>query len=886
MRPPKLAQMVLQKTISRDIRYSAMGDFEEGFYTIAEEQGGIKAGFWYWGQCFKSLPSFVMDTILWSLIMLLNYIKIAFRNMRKHKLDTLLNISGLSLGIACSILILFHISDELSYDRFFTKADRIFRVTCEMREGDNTRHWATTDPVLATYISERIPEIENTCRMFAIPPMVLSYQPENDLARRFEESSGFFADQSSIDIFDFKFIKGNPETALIEVNSIVLTESMAEKYFSNENPLGKAILIGADGKENPVKVTGIINDLPSNSHMQFKYLLSYPTFIEFLRGMGREDMATIRGWAALYNYVLLKDKNLKPAADARFPDFTAEHFAGRGAKEEVISRIKFKLQPIVDIHLHSKLEQEIKANSDINYVYIFSAIALFIMIIAGVNYVNITTAQALKRMKEVGVRKILGARYHQLYIQIIGESLLLIFITTLIALLLLEAFLPLYNEITGKYYIFTDIFSITNTIIFVSLILTFGIIASVYPAFYISNFNPVQSIKGIREPFSSAAKTREGLVIFQFAISVFMIFSTIIIYQQMNYFVNTNLGFDKENVLTIKLNNELQLQAIKNPETLKNELYENPSILSASVVSNMPGDRLSVEHLRVDGAGDINERIQFRFVRTDIDYLKTLNLELIDGRDFTESSATNSAFIISEQAAKELKIDEPVGRMGLGVFGTRGEIVGVVKDFHFSSLQNIIEPLVIEYFPAEHQMKSVFSNYLLLKITGDNIPETLDFIKTKIEKIAPASLFVYSFLEQDLNKLYESESHVSDMFKAFALFAIFISCLGLFGLSSFSAQLRVKEIGVRKALGASVANIVGLLSKNYMLWILIANAIALPLAWIFMGSWLNSFAYRIQIGLFAFVFSIVISLGLALVTVSYQAIKAAYSNPVDSLRYE
>jgi len=816
-----------------------------------------------------------------------NYLKIALRNMRKNKLDTILNLSGLSLGLALSILILFHIQDELSYDHHFPKSERIFCVTSEMREGDNVRHWATTSPVLLEYMTQAIPEIEMTCRLFVIPSQILSYFPENDSPRRFKESSGFFADQSSIDLFDFKFITGDPKTALIEVNSIVLTQTTAEKFFPNENPLGKMLSFSNSNKpEDLLKVTGVVQNLPSNTHFDFSYLASFPTFYVFLREIGQEQLAQARGWAALYNYVLLKDKSLITNIEAKLPDFTAEYFQGMGSREEILSLVKIHLQPIVDIHLHSKLEQEFKANSDMAFVYIFSAIAFFILLVAAVNFINIITAQALKRMREVGVRKVLGVRRPQLIGQIIGESFLFIFIAIIISLFLIQLFLPFYNSLSGKAYVFASVFQRTNILLFFGIILLFGLLASLYPAVFISGFNPVQSIKGIRDPLSAAARSRKGLVIFQFAISTFMIFGTIITYQQMEYFKNKNLGFDKENVIAIQLNNDLQQLAIKNPATLKNELLKNPAISAASVVSNIPGDRLSVEHLRVDGARDMKERVQFRFIRVDKDYPQVLNLKITDGRDFSKVSANTSAFIINEGAAQALKVDDPVGRIASSLFGTRGEIVGVVNDFHYASLRNNIEPLVIEYFPQTHQLQSIFSVYLLVKIKGSNIQACLQSIKATIDKIAPGSLFVYTFLDQDLNRLYDSEQRMSNLFKAFALFAIFISCLGLFGLSSYSAQLRVKEIGIRKTLGASLSSIVKLLSKKYIAWILIANVIALPLGWIYVSDWLRNFAYRTPIGGWPFIITILISIGLAFFTVSYHALRAALANPVESLRYE
>lgn len=816
-----------------------------------------------------------------------NYLKIALRNMRKNKLDTILNLSGLSLGLALSILILFHIQDELSFDRYFPKAERIFRVSCEMREGNNVRHWATTSPMMPDYLTQAFPEIEMTCRLFVIPPQILSYFPENEQPRRFKESSGFFADQNSIDVFDFKFITGDPKTALTEVNSIVLTQSTAEKFFPNENPMHKMLSIGNSNKsEDLLKVTGIVQNLPSNTHFDFSYLVSFPTFYVFFREIGQEQLTRSKGWAALYNYVLLKDKNLVMNVHAKLPDFTAEYFQGMGSREEILSRVKFHLQPIVDIHLHSKLEQEFKANSDMAFIYIFSAIAFFIMLLVAVNFINLITAQALKRMREIGMRKVLGVGRFQLIGQTIGESFLYIFLAIFISQVLIQLFLPFYNSLSGKAYVFASVFQKTNILLFFSIILLFGVLVSLYPAVFISGFNPVQSLKGIRDPLSVDARARKGLVIFQFTISIFMIFGTMITHQQMEYFKNKKLGFDKENVIAIQLNNDLQQLATKNPATLKNELLKNPAISAASVVSNIPGDRLSVEHLRVDDAPNINEREQFRFIRVDKDYPQMLNLNITHGRDFSSISENTSAFIINERAARALQVDQPVGRIASSVFGTRGEIVGVVKDFHFASLHNYIEPLVIEHFPRSHQLQTALSVYLLVKITGTNIQTCLQSIKTIIEKIAPESLFTYTFLDQDLNRLYDSEQRMSNLFKAFAVFAIFISCLGLFGLSSYSAQLRVKEIGIRKVLGASLLNIIHLLSKKYVFWVLMANVIALPLGWVYVSHWLSNFAYRTQIDSLPFIVTLLISLGIACFTVSYHAFRAALANPVESMRYE
>jgi putative ABC transport system permease protein len=593
-----------------------------------------------------------------------------------------------------------------------------------------------------------------------------------------------------------------------------------------------------------------------------------------------------KGWAALYNYVLLKNQDSYLKVEKKLSDFTISFFGEDDAPVDILSRVQFHIQPIVDIHLNSKLEQEFKANSDIRFIYIFSLIAFFITLVAVVNFVNITMAQTLKRMREFGIRKVLGVRKLHLIGQITGESLLYIVIALLISIFLIQMLLPVYNSLAGKNYMFSTFLYRSNILLVSFIILFLGFITCLYPAIFTSRFHPIQSLKGLRDPLSATAKTRKGLVIFQFTISTFLIFATIIIIKQFNFFVNKKLGFNKENVIAVQLNNDLQQLATKNPDVIKHHLKKIPSVATASVVSNLSGERLSVESLNVEGAPDASERSQFRFIRVDQDYPAVLSLNIIQGKDFSKLTENKSAFLINERAADHLQIDNPVGKMASGVFGTHGEIVGIVEDFHFASLHNHIEPLVIEHFPRSHQLKSALTAYLLIKIEGTNIRSTIAEIEKVINDIAPGTLFVFSFISDDLRKLYDSEHQMRDLFKAFALTAIFISCLGLFGLSSYSAQLRIKEVGIRKTLGASLYNILYLLSKKYFIWILVANVIALPLGWLFVRAWLQNFAYQTNIGTLPFIITMVILFVVTSLTVGYHALKTALENPVKALRYE
>jgi len=808
--------------------------------------------------------------------MLRNYFRIAIRNIFKQKLNSILNITGLALGIACSLLILFHVKEELSYDQSWPKADRIYRITNEGLD-EGSLHWAVVSPLHALEIGEEIPEIELATRLAYRYSNVLSYTPKVGEPRRFEEKGGFFSDPTTIDIFDLKFVKGNPKNALKDVNTIILTESMAERYFGDEDPLGKTI--SDDSARAVYNVVGVIEDVPFNSHWQFDYLLSMPTMYKRMKEQGAEDWMVSRGWAWFYTYVLIRENQSVDTVRAKMPDFTARFYQEFGTREEILSRTELHLQPIMDIHLYSRLEQEMGPNSNIIYVYVFACVALFILLIAGVNFINIATAQAFKRMKEVGVRKVLGAVRFQLQKQFLGESYIMALIAAAFALVIFDIALPYYNQLAGKDLSFVRILTPENIGVLVLIVLLVGTLAGLYPAFFMSKFKPVNTLKNLKDPKSSVTMIRKGLVIFQFVISIFMIFSTITIYRQLDLFQNMNLGFEREKLVAVNLYGGLRRNIVQNTEVLKTEFMRNPAITGVTVISTLPGDRFSVENLRPEGTPEDKDLPSMRYLRVDENFLGILNIQLKDGRNFIRRAEYKPEFILNETAAQALELKKPVGEMGSNFRGTNAEIVGVVKDFNFASLHDIIEPLVLEYNPA-------WAGYLLIKFQGNNTADVLEFLETKAKEIAPGTLFMYTFVDEHLNRLYEGENRVSDIFQAFSLLAIFISCLGLFGLSAYSAEIRTKEIGVRKVVGATVGNIVVLLTKEFTIWILAAAVIAWPLAYYAMKNWLQNFAYRIDIDVWAFVLSGIVTIVVALLTVSYQSIKAAIANPIDSLRYE
>ena len=868
---PKLGGWILRRMLLYEEREEKLGDFEECFHYLARKSGSMRANLWYWQQIFLASPAFISNLFYWSTDMLRNYLKIALRNIQKQRLNSLLNIIGLAVGIACCLLITFHVRDELSYDRHFSKADRIFRLTEEGLE-ESDRHMACVSPVHGLLIQNSIPEIEQVARLFYMKSMVLSYLPQAEEPKRFEEDGGFFADPTVISMFDLHFIQGDPQRALEDIDSIIMTASMAEKYFGEGYPLGRTI---TSDWPRPWKLTGIIEDMPANTHLQFDFLVSMSTFYSYVD----ESWSSSRGWNAFYTYVLIDSLHTQKEVEAKTTDFLMDFYSFSGTREEMMNRTRLHLQPVTSIHLHSHLEKEFGPNGNIAYVYIFSALALFILLIAGVNFINISTAQAFKRMKEVGVRKVIGAQKLQLILQFLGESLFLSLSAAVLAVFLVSLSLPVYAHLSGKSISFSQVGTPQNLVLLFAVAVLIGVLAGLYPAFFLAAFKPVNSLKGVKDPTSSAPRIRKGLVVFQFAISIFMIFSTFTISRQMEFIRQRDLGFDKDHIVAIKLYGDLRRGVIKNAQALKNELVRYSAVSKVTAADKLPGERFSLEDLRPAGTPDDLEIPTLRFVRVDEDFIEALNIEMKLGQSFKNISPERSVFILNESAVQLLDLKEPLGKKVSNTLVGEGEIIGVVKDFHFASLHNAIEPMVLDYRPRA-------ADNLLVKIRGGSIPETLKFIEEKLNEIAPGHPLMYTFVDEYLNTLYISEQVMGDMFKYFSLLAMFVACLGLFGLSIYSAEVRMKEIGVRKVLGASLPNIVVLLSKEFTRWVLLANIIAWPLGYYAMNRWLQNFAYRTGIGIEIFIMSGLIAFAIALITVSYQSLKAALAHPVDSLRYE
>lgn len=802
--------------------------------------------------------------------MLRNYLLVAWRNLRKNRTFSFINITGLALGITAALLIMLHVKEELSFDREFRNSSRIYRIT-QQGLGDDTRHWAATSFRLGTTMQQEIPGISSSTRLYRpYPFLVLNYTPATGEPKRFEEKGGYLADSTAINVFDLQFIRGNAQSALSGINAIILTEEMSRKYFGDEDPVGKTLL--DDIQKIPFRVTGVVKAMPYNTHLHFDYLLSMSSINQYL------DNASLdrKTWNGFYNYVLLDDKHTAKQVESLLPAFTERYFAKPGVATTAPSR-QLHLQPISSIHLHSKLEKELSANSDIQYIYIFSIAALFILLVAAVNFVNMSTAQAFHRLKEIGMRKVIGATRSQLIRQFLGESFLIVVLSTALSLFLLYLILPFYNQLTGETLHPLSLLTIQNATILVGLMLLIGLISGSYPAWFVSRFNAIGSLKAKKVPGNSSVNlVRKGLIVFQFAVAVFMIFSTLIVYRQMNLFHNKDVGFDKEQVMAVTVYPEMW----KNFGAIANAINEDQHIESWSVVSTLPGDRFSMQSFSPIANAAQQEQFSSRVMYGNDKLLSTLKISLKQGRNFENQfpDIRKNEFLLNETAVAAMKLDNPIGGQFVLDRDT-GTVIGVVKDFNFASLHASVEPLVIQYNPYR-------ANYMLVRVKAGVLPAAVSQLETTIKQLSPASVFTYTFMDEKLDLLYSSEARMSTVFKIFAALSLFISCLGLFALSAYAAHLRFKEIGIRKTLGASVSDVVFLLSKDFMLLIVLSTIIALPVGYWIMHSWLDDFAYRVNISADVFLIGAVFAILLGGLTISLQSLKAALVNPVKSLKSE
>jgi putative ABC transport system permease protein len=863
--PSQFSKWLIKK-IFKDEGEEKLGDFMEIYSTLAEEKGRLQARLRFWAYLIRSIPEYFKDSLYMGGTMFKNYIKIATRNIKRDKWHTLLNTTGLTVGMACFILIMLYVKWEFSYDKFHERADRIYRVICKRagRSSMDKDASALIPAPAAQALVEEYPEVINATRIrsWNTQGILFTYKDKN-----FYGGDGLFADKNFFDIFSFRLAKGDAKTALAEPFSVVITEELAQKYFRNEDPFGKNLVIHHWREDYNAKITGIIKELPKNSHIQFDFLVSHNSY----RITWGEDR--LKDWNNFTDctYVELhKDADYREL-EKKFPAFIEKH----GGNREVMSLL---LQPLVNIHLKSDVNFEISVNNNMSNIYIFSLTAFVILIIACINYMNLATARASRRTKEVGIRKVVGALRNQLIKQFIGESLILIIIAFLFAAAIATAVLPSFNAFIDREINLNVIEIIKFFPWLVSVIIFVGIVSGFYPALFISSFQPVRVLKGVYNSFSKKSGMRNILVIVQFGISMILIMGTIIIVKQLNYIRTKDVGFNREQILVVNIRDE-NIQ--NNYQSIKNTLLQYHEILGTSLSWHLPSNigMMNAARVEKEPAGE-EARFSLFYSKIDQEFLNVFEIEILSGRNFSENFANEAqeSVIINETAARQLGWKDPIGKKFKINTASSGRVIGVVEDFHFHSLHSPIKPLVFLFDPS--------GGRLAIKIRTGDIKNTIDFVKRSFEAYDSKYPFEYFFFDDSFNEMYRAEQKLGSLFSFFSSLGIFIACLGLFGLASFKAEVYTKEIGIRKVLGASVSAIVVQLSKEFIKWIMIANAVALPIAYFAMNKWLQNFAYRTNISIWTFIQSIVIALIAALVSVGYQSVKAAAANPVDSLRYE
>ena len=807
-----------------------------------------------------------------------NHFKTAWRNLMKYKFISFINLFGLTIGLTCCLLILTYILNELSYDKYNKNADNIYRVTRTFYNGNGeaTLKLSTVSPPFGYYFPTDFPEIQKMTRLLNYGTVPLRYKD-----KLINEQNVYFADENLFDVFTVDVVKGNPKTLLNDPFSVMLSEETAKKYFGNEDPVNKVIRAN---NQFDIKVSGVFRAFPSNAHMHPNMLVSFNTLRDSAV-YGEEGLRTNWGNNSFFTYLLLPPHYNIESMKAKFPAFLDKHMEGQYGPNKPSKFTTLDLQKLTDIHLYSHTDYEAEPNGDIKRVYVFSAIALFVLLIACINYMNLSTARSALRAREIGIRKVVGARRKGLVFQFLSESILLTWAAIIIAFVLLYLTLPWLNKVSGQQLSVSILLKWQVLVPLFASPFVVGFISGIYPALFMSSLQPVQTLKGLFKVGGTNISFRKVLVVAQFAISIILIITTVIVFQQLHYMQNASLGYDKEHIVTMPYNPQLNEQY----ESFRNTLLQNPVVKDVGRSSRIPTGRL-LDGMGAQAPGSdsmVPVKADIRFVATDYDFIPTYGISMAAGRNFSRTYGTDTAgFVLNEAAAKAVGWKSPQEAVGKDFVygGNKGRIIGVMKDFHFESLHQTIAPIIfIMPAPAPNQS---FYNAISIKISGQNIPSALATIKQTWQRYLPELPYQYTFLDENFATLYESEQRQETIFTTFACIAIFIACLGLFGLSAFAISQRVKEIGVRKVLGANTTTIVTLLSKEFLKLVVIAAIIAFPVAWFAMHNWLQDFAYRIHIQWWVFVIAGIAALFIALATVSFQAIKAALANPVKSLRTE
>ncbi|MBU8893501.1 MAG: ABC transporter permease [Bacteroidales bacterium] len=803
--------------------------------------------------------------------MIKNHFIVAIRNLIKQKGYFIINLLGLTIGLTSCLLITFYVIDELSYDRYHEKAERIYRIgyDFERPNGDKVAQ-IPTEYMLKESFESYFNQIETFVRIGYPSTYYVKYED-----KKFYESKISLVDKDFFDVFTYEWIAGNPKGALDEPFTIVITETVAKKFFGDENPINKTLHIMTDVGEAPSRITGVIKDMPTNSHFHLSIMLSMGSAPNVLTHL----QLNVWGNMSVYNYILMPENTSIESIQKKGKDFTRQMRGDEGTFNPDLL-----IQPLLDIHLHSNARFEIEPNGNYRNVMIFSIIAIFILLIASINYMNLATARSEKRSLEVGMRKVLGAKKMSLVFQFLGEAIIMTFLSLILSLALADILMPAFNTIAGKEINIVWMNNLWIILLTFVIAIVIGIFSGSYPAFFLSSVKPLNALKKKSKNSSSSSILRKVLVIFQFSISIILIVCTLIVFLQWSYMKNKPLGIDPSNIVLMRH------PGTEKYETFKEELLKNPNIINISASLKRPPYQLSfnlsytAEGIEYDGQKSI------KLVTVEYDYFETLENKIVEGRSFDRNMSVdeNSTFILNEAAIKEFGWDDPIGKMfetskidfTTGEWVPRkGQVIGVAEDFHFESVRSKIVPVV--YF-INHDM--VY--WMIIKINSSNTSETLEYIKEKWDDMNVEINYAPSFYNDDLDKLYRAEERFFQLFVIFSGLAIVIACLGIFGLASFTAEQRTKEIGIRKVMGASVITIIRLINREFLMLVLISNIISWPVAWYFMRNWLNNFTYKIDLTIWPFIISGLIAIIIALLSVTYKSLKASSTNPIEALRYE
>jgi putative ABC transport system permease protein len=875
--PPQWPVKFLRFFIKKEYLEEIEGDMEELFFDNVERLSPGRAKRIYIGEMLKLIRPILLKRLKRTptfneYAMFKNYFKIAWRNLIKKKAYSFINIFGLGLGIACCFLIFMFVQDELSYDNYHEKKDRIYRVIHGYESGNDPERakenpfWVWGNAPVGPALREDFPEIEKVVQFSGRADILLSYEDKT-----YQEDGIFFVDSTVFDVFSWQLVRGNSKTALAAPYSIVLTERAARKYFGDADPMGKSLKGSeAAGRSNPgdYTVTGIMKDVPSNAHFRFNALLSMSTFRK-----SRPDILDEWGYVDFYTYFLVKEQFDEASFKQRIPAFIS--------RQQNDPKYTIAIEPLKDVYLRTYAQRQPGETGSLQNIYMFSIIGIFILVIAMINFMNLSTARSMERGKEVGIRKSVGAARSSLILQFLGESFIIVFLSMLVAAIIVAVALPNMNDLTGKEFVLQRFVNWQTMPVMMIAMFLVALVAGSYPALVLSGFRPALVLKGITKSNTGGIHLRRGLVIFQFSLSIALIAGTIIVYSQLKQLLDKDLGFDKERMLVLDYNYDQQVNGMS--PVLKTEMESNPAVLSAAFSRSVPGSHFPNAGTEIQTADGEMKMIAQPIFQVGMDFIPHFGLKLVAGRSYSREHPYDSgrALVVNEAAAKQYGYTNPADIVGkkFRQWQREGEVIGVVKDFHYISLHRTIEPLTLPLVPYA-------SRYLTLKVKSENMTETIEAIKTTWSRLVPHRPFLYSFLDDDFTRQYHADFIFRKLFTTFSCLAIFIACLGLLGLATYTAELRTKEIGIRKVLGADMRNIVALLSGDFIKLVLISILIATPISWYAMNQWLEGFAYRMEIQPWIFVLAGLMALSIAVFTISFQAVKAALMNPVSSLRSE